>query len=216
MTMIVPFAAGGPQDVLGRLLAQRMGEILRQSIVIENIGGAAGVTGSRRVADARPDGYTMGIGSVGTHAHNQSLYKRPPYDPVADFTPVALIAETPVVLIARKDLPAGNLGEFVAYTRQNQARMQFGSPGAGASSHIACVVFNHAIGANPTHVPYRGAALAVQDLIGGRIDYQCEQIVTATPQIEAGSVKGIATLTKERSPVMPSLPTALEPDCPSG
>jgi len=210
MTMIVPFAAGGPQDVLGRLLAQRMGEILRQSVVVENIGGAGGVTGSRRVADARPDGYTMGIGSVGTHAQNQSLYKRPPYDPVADFTPVALIAETPVVLIARKDLPAGNLGEFAAYTRQNQARMQFGSAGAGASSHIACVVFNHAIGVNPTHVPYRGVALAVQDLIAGRIDYQCEQIVTAKPHIDAGSVKGIAMLTKERSPVMPGLPTALE------
>jgi len=209
-TMIVPFAAGGPQDVLGRLLAQRMGEILRQSVVVENIGGAGGVTGSRRVADARPDGYTMGIGSVGTHAQNQSLYKRPPYDPVADFTPVALIAETPVVLIARKDLPAGNLDEFAAYTRQNQARMQFGSAGAGASSHIACVVFNHAIGVNPTHVPYRGVALAVQDLIAGRIDYQCEQIVTAKPHIDAGSVKGIAMLTKERSPVMPGLPTALE------
>ena len=210
MTMIVPFAAGGPQDVLGRLLAQRMGEILRQSVVVENIGGAGGVTGSRRVADARPDGYTMGIGSVGTHAQNQSLYKRPPYDPVADFTPVALIAETPVVLIARKDLPAGNLDEFAAYTRQNQARMQFGSAGAGASSHIACVVFNHVIGVNPTHVPYRGVALAVQDLIAGRIDYQCEQIVTAKPHIDAGSVKGIAMLTKERSPVMPGLPTALE------
>ena len=210
MTMIVPFAAGGPQDVLGRLLAQRMGEILRQSVVVENIGGAGGVTGSRRVADARPDGYTMGIGSVGTHAQNQSLYKRPPYDPVADFTPVALIAETPVVLIVRKDLPAGNLDEFAAYTRQNQARMQFGSAGAGASSHIACVVFNHAIGVNPSHVPYRGVALAVQDLIAGRIDYQCEQIVTAKPHIDAGSVKGIAMLTKERSPVMPGLPTALE------
>jgi tripartite-type tricarboxylate transporter receptor subunit TctC len=187
-----------------------MGEILRQSIVVENVGGAGGVTGSRRVADGRPDGYTMGIGSVGTHAQNQSLYKRPPYDPVADFTPVALIAETPVVLIARKDLPAGNLSEFAAYTRQNQARMQFGSAGAGASSHIACVVFNHAIGVTPTHVPYRGVALAVQDLIAGRIDYQCEQIVTAKPHIDAGSVKGIAMLTKERSPVMPGLPTALE------
>jgi len=178
--------------------------------VVENVGGAGGVTGSRRVADGRPDGYTMGIGSVGTHAQNQSLYKRPPYDPVADFTPVALVAETPVVLIARKDLPAGNLDEFAAYTRQNQARMQFGSAGAGASSHIACVVFNHAIGVNPTHVPYRGVALAVQDLIAGRIDYQCEQIVTAKPHIDAGSVKGIAMLTKERSPVMPGLPTALE------
>jgi tripartite-type tricarboxylate transporter receptor subunit TctC len=210
MSMVVPFAAGGPQDVLGRLMAQRMSEILGQQIIIENIGGAGGVNGSKRVADARPDGYTMGIGSVGTHAHNQTLYKRPAYDASADFAPVALIAETPVTLITRKDLPASNFPEFVAYSKANQAKMQFGSPGAGASSHIACVVLNHIIGINPTHVPYRGAALAMQDLIGGRIDYQCEQIVTAKPQIDGGSIKGLAILTKERSPVLPNLPTALE------
>jgi tripartite-type tricarboxylate transporter receptor subunit TctC len=155
MTMIVPFAAGGPQDVLGRLVAQRMSEVLGWQIIVENIGGAGGINGSKRVADAQPNGYTMGIGSVGTHAHNQTLYKKPPYDAVTDFTPVALIAETPSTLVARKDLPVSNLQEFVAYTRANQAKMQFGSPGAGASSHIACVVLNHAIGVTPTHVPYR-------------------------------------------------------------
>jgi tripartite-type tricarboxylate transporter receptor subunit TctC len=174
MTMIVPFAAGGLQDVLGR--AQRMSEILGQQIVVENIGGAAGTTGSKRVADAQPNGYTMGIGSVGTHAHNQTLYKKPHYDASADFTPVALIAETPVTLITRKDLPPNNFREFVACTKANQTKMQFGSPGEGASSHIACVVLNHIIGVDPTHVPYRGGALAMQDLIGGRIDYQCDQI----------------------------------------
>src|SRR5258705_3686141 len=179
MTMIVPFAAGGPQDVLGRLMAQRMSEILGQQIIIENIGGAGGVNGSKRVADARPDGYTMGIGSVGTHAHNQTLYKKPAYDASADFAPVALIAETPVTLIARKDLPAINFKDFVAYTKSNQAKMQFGSPGSGASSHLASLVFNHIIGVDPTHVPYRGGALAMQDLVGGRIDYQCDQIVTS-------------------------------------
>jgi tripartite-type tricarboxylate transporter receptor subunit TctC len=210
MTMIVPFAAGGPQDVLGRLVAQRMSEVLGQQIIIENIGGAGGINGSKRVADAQPNGYTMGIGSVGTHAHNQTLYKKPPYDAVSDFTPVALIAETPSTLVARKDLPAGNLQEFIAYTRANQSKMQFGSPGAGASSHIACVVLNHAIGVAPTHIPYRGGSLAMQDLIGGRIDYQCDQIVTSKPQIDNGSVKGIAILTKERSPALPGLPTALE------
>ena len=210
MSMIVPFAAGGPQDVLGRLMGQRMSEILGQQVIVENIGGAGGVNGSKRVADARPDGYTMGIGSVGTHAHNQTLYKKPAYDASADFSPVALIAETPVTLITRKDLPANNFKEFVTYTKANQAKMQFGSPGAGASSHIACVVLNHIIGVNPTHVPYRGAALAMQDLIGGRIDYQCEQIVTAKPQIDGGSIKGLAILTKERSPVLPNVPTALE------
>ena len=119
MTMIVPFAAGGGQDVLGRLIAQRMSEILGQQIVVENIGGAAGTTGSKRVAEAQPNGYTMGIGSVGTHAHSQTLYKKPHYDPAVDFTPVALIAETPVVLITRKDLPANNFLEFVAYSRAN-------------------------------------------------------------------------------------------------
>ena len=155
MTMIVPFAAGGPQDVLGRLVAQRMSELLGQQIIVENIGGAGGINGSKRVADAQPNGNTMGIGSVGTHAHNQTLYKKPPYDAVTDFIPVALIAETPSTLVARKDLPVSNLQEFVAYTRANQAKMQFGSPGAGASSHIACVVLNHAIGVTPTHVPYR-------------------------------------------------------------
>src|ERR1700730_16562102 len=134
ITMIVPFAAGGPQDVLGRLMAQRMSEILGQQIIVENIGGAGGVNGSKRVADARPDGYTMGIGSVGTHAHNQTLYKKPAYDASTDLAPVQLIAETPVTLIARKDLPASNFKDFVAYTKANQAKMQFGSPGAGASS----------------------------------------------------------------------------------
>jgi tripartite-type tricarboxylate transporter receptor subunit TctC len=183
MTMIVPFAAGGGQDVLGRLIAQRMSEILGQQIVVENIGGAAGTTGSKRVAEAQPNGYTMGIGSVGTHAHSQTLYKKPHYDSAVDFTPVALIAETPVVLTTRKDLPANNFLEFVAYSRVNQAKMQFGSPGAGASSHIACIVLNHAIGINPTHVPYRAGAPALQDLIGGRIDYQCDQIVSSKPQI---------------------------------
>jgi tripartite-type tricarboxylate transporter receptor subunit TctC len=210
MTMIVPFAAGGGQDVLGRLIAQRMSEILGQQIVVENIGGAAGTTGSKRVAEAQPNGYTMGIGSVGTHAHSQTLYKKPHYDSAVDFTPVALIAETPVVLTTRKDLPANNFLEFVAYSRANQAKMQFGSPGAGASSHIACIVLNHAIGINPTHVPYRGGAPAMQDLIGGRIDYQCDQIVTSKPQIEGGAVKGLAILTRERSPVLPNIPTALE------
>src|SRR5438477_8865201 len=124
MTMIVPFAAGGPQDVLGRLMAQRMSEILGHQVVVENVGGAGGVTGSKRVADAAPNGYTMGIGSVGTHAHNQTLYKKPAYDASADFTPVALIAETPMVLVARKDLPPNNCKDFVAYTKQNQAKLQ--------------------------------------------------------------------------------------------
>jgi len=210
ITMIVPFAPGGAQDVLGRLMAQRMSEILGQQIVIENIGGAGGMNGSKRVADAAPDGYTMGIGSVGTHAHNQSLYKKPRYDAVADFTPVGLIAETPVTLVMRKDLPPNNLREFVDYAKAHQAKMQFGSGGAGSSSHVGCVVLNHIVGIRVTHVPYRGSALATQDLLAGRLDYMCEQLVSSRAQIRAGNIKGIANLSKERSPIMPDLPTAFE------
>jgi tripartite-type tricarboxylate transporter receptor subunit TctC len=210
MTMVVPFAAGGPQDVLGRIMALRMGELLGQQIVVENIGGAGGTTGSKRVAEAAPNGYMMGIGSVGTHAHHQTLYKKPHYDSSADFTPLALIAETPMTLIARKDLPVSGFKEFVAYTKANEKTMQFGTPGAGSSSHIACVVLNSIIGVNVTNVPYRGSAPAMQDLIGGRLDYQCDQIVTSKPQIDNGSVKALAILTKERSPMLPNVPTALE------
>jgi tripartite-type tricarboxylate transporter receptor subunit TctC len=210
ITMVIPFAAGGPQDVLGRIIAQRMGEALGQTIIIENVGGAGGMTGSLRVAQAAPDGYTMVLGSVGTHAQNQTLFKQPLYDAATDFTPVALIAETPIALITRKDLPPNNFKEFVAYAKANQAKMQYGSAGAGSATHLGCVVLNYTIGVNITHVPYRGTGPAMQDLAGGRIDYLCDIIATAKPQIDAGAVKGLAMLTKERSPVLPNLPTALE------
>jgi tripartite-type tricarboxylate transporter receptor subunit TctC len=210
ITMVIPFAAGGPQDVLGRIIAQRMGEALGQTIIIENVGGAGGMTGSLRVAQAAPDGYTMVLGSVGTHAQNQTLFKQPLYDAATDFTPVALIAETPIALITRKDLPPNNFKDFVAYAKANQAKMQYGSAGAGSATHLGCVVLNYTIGVNITHVPYRGTGPAMQDLAGGRIDYLCDIIATAKPQIDAGAVKGLAMLTKERSPVLPNLPTALE------
>jgi len=215
VTMIIPFAAGGPQDTIGRVVAIRMGEILGQQVVIENVGGAGGMTGSKRVADAPPDGYTFVLGSVGTHAQNQTLYKKPAYNAASDFTPVALIAETPIALIARKDLPVNNLQEFIAYAKANQAKMSFGSAGAGSATHLACVVLNSVIGVDITHVPYRGTGPAMQDLQGGRIDYLCEIINTAKPQIDAGTVKGIAILTKVRSPVLPNLPTALEQGVPN-
>jgi tripartite-type tricarboxylate transporter receptor subunit TctC len=210
ITMVIPFAAGGPQDVLGRIIAQRMGEALGQTIIIENVGGAGGMTGSLRVAQAAPDGYTMVLGSVGTHAQNQTLFKQPLYDAATDFTPVALIAETPIALITRKDLPPNNFKEFVTYAKANQAKMQYGSAGAGSATHLGCVVLNFTIGVNITHVPYRGTGPAMQDLAGGRIDYLCDIIATAKPQIDAGTVKGLAMLTKERSTVLPNLPTALE------
>jgi tripartite-type tricarboxylate transporter receptor subunit TctC len=210
VTMVIPFAAGGPQDTIGRVVGQRMSEALGQQVVIENVGGAGGMTGSKRVADAAPDGYTFVLGSVGTHAQNQTLYKKPAYHVVEDFTPVAFIAETPIALIVRKDLPVKDLQEFIAYAKANQAKMQFGSAGAGSATHLGCVVLNSAIGVDITHVPYRGTGPAMQDLQGGRIDYLCEIINTAKPQIDGGTVKGIAIMTKERSPVLPNLPTAAE------
>jgi tripartite-type tricarboxylate transporter receptor subunit TctC len=210
MVMVIPFAAGGPQDVLGRIIAQSMGENLGQTVIIENVGGAGGMTGSVRVAQATPDGYTMVLGSVGTHAQNQTLFKKPLYDAATDFTPVALVAETPIALITRKDLPPNSFKEFVAYAKANQATMQYGSAGAGSATHLGCVVLNYVIGVNITHVPYRGTGPAMQDLAGGRIDYLCDIIATAKPQIDAGAVKGLAIMTKERADVLPNLPTTLE------
>jgi len=210
VTMVIPFAAGGPQDTIGRIIGQRMGELLGQTVVIENVGGAGGMTGSKRVADAKPDGYTMILGSVGTHAQNQTLYKHPLYNVLTDFTPVAFLAETPIAIITRPDLPVNNFKEFVAYAKANEAKMQFGSAGTGSATHLACVVLDTAMGTKITHVPYRGTGPAMQDLIGGRIDYLCDIIATAKAQIDGGKVKAIAIMTKDRSPVLPNLATTGE------
>src|SRR2546429_9783398 len=214
MTMIIPFAAGGPTDVLGRVMAQRMSEILGQQIVVENVGGAGGMTGSKRVADAAPDGYSFVLGTVGTHAQSQTMYKKPLYH-ATDFTPVALIAEVPIVLISRRDLPVNDLPEFIAYAKANQTKMQYGSAGAGSATHLACVLLTYLIGVDITHVPYRGTGPALQDLQGGRIDYLCEIVTTAKPQIDRGTVKPIASMTKERSPALPNVPTGLEQGTPN-
>jgi tripartite-type tricarboxylate transporter receptor subunit TctC len=210
VTMVVSAAAGGPIDVFGRIMAERMGQILGQQVVIENVPGAGGMMGGNRVARAAPDGYTALLGTIATHAHSQTLYKKPLYNAVADFTPVNLIAEIPLVLIARKDLPVNSLEEFVAYAKANQGKMNFGSAGAGSATHLGCILLNQALGTNIQHVPYKGTGPAMQDLQAGRIDFLCEIIVTAVPQIEAGTVKAIATLSRDRSPVLPNLPTAYE------
>ena len=214
MTMVIPFAAGGPTDVLGRIIAGRMSEVLGHNVIVENIGGAGGMTGSARVANASPDGYQFVLGTVGTHAQGQTLYKHPLYNAATDFTPVILIAEVPLVLETRKDLPVNNFKEFVAYAKANQAKMQFGSAGAGSATHLGCVLLNYTIGVNITHVPYRGTGPALQDLEGGRIDYMCDVITTAKPPIDGGAVKGIAILDSKRSPALPNLPTAAEQGTP--
>lgn len=210
MTMVIPFAAGGPTDILGRVVAQRMTEILGQQIVIENVGGGGGQTGSRRVLEAKPDGYTFVLGTVGTHAQSQTMSRKPVYNAATDFTPVALLADAPIALIVRKDFPANDLKEFVAYARANGDRMQFGSSGAGSASHLGCVVVNMALGTSIIHVPYKGSGPAMHDLQGGRLDFMCAIVSLAKPQIDGGTVKALAMMTKERSPALPNLPTALE------
>src|SRR3954447_4429830 len=210
ITLIIPFAAGGPTDVLGRIVAARMGELLGQQIVVENVGGAGGQTGGKRVADARPDGYTIGIGTVGTHAQGQTLYKRPLYNSQTDFTPVALLAQVPIVLTARKDLPVKDFKEFVAYAKENQSKMQFGSAGAGSATHLGCVFLNHLIGTNITHIPFRGTGPAMTELQAGRIDFLCEISSTAKPQIDGATVRALAIFNDARSPALPDVPTAEE------
>jgi tripartite-type tricarboxylate transporter receptor subunit TctC len=210
LTMINPFAAGGPNDVLARLFAQRMGEILGQPVIVENVGGAGGMNGADRVAKAPPDGYTFLQGTVGTQAQNQLLFKKPAYNSTTDFAPVALVVEAPLVLVARKDMPAGNMKEFVAYAKANKDKMQFASAGTGSAIHLGCALMNLATGLDIVHVPYRGANPAMQDLMSGRVDYLCDIITTAKSQIDAGTVKAIAILTKQRSPVLPNVPTAIE------
>jgi tripartite-type tricarboxylate transporter receptor subunit TctC len=214
ITLVVPFAPGGGIDVSVRIQAQYMGEALGQTFVIENVGGAAGTTGTSRVAKAAPDGYTMLIGNSGTHAYSQSLSKRPLYNAVEDFTPVGLVTDSPRILIARKDLPANNLQEFIAYVKANQDRMQFGSAGVGAGTHLPCELLNTAMGVKVTHVPYRGAGPVMQDLIGGRIDYMCDTIQTGAKQAQAGTVKGIAVMAGKRVPIIADLPTTGEQGLP--
>jgi tripartite-type tricarboxylate transporter receptor subunit TctC len=183
--MVIPFAAGGPVDIVGRILASRLSEVLGQQVVVENLGGGGGMSGASRVAKAAPDGYQLVLGNVGTHAANQTFYKRPLYNAATDFAPVTLVAETPLLLLARTDLPANNLQEFITYAKANQAKMQYGSGGVGSASHLACMLVNLRIGVSVTHIPYRGGAPAMQDLIAGR-------------------------LTRDRSPGLPTVPSAHE------
>jgi len=208
--MVVPFAAGSASDTVGRILAARLSEVLGQQVIIENIGGAGGMTGAARVAKAAPDGYQIVLGGVDTFAQNQTLYKKPLYNSVGDFAPVALMVEQPLVLLVRNDLPVHNLKEFIAYAKANQGKMQYGSAGVGSGSHLACAQLNAAMGIDVTHVPYRGSPPAMQDLIAGRIDYFCALGAAAMPQIASNSMRALAVLTKQRSPLLPDVASAHE------
>src|SRR6478735_7551727 len=210
ITLVVPFAPGGGVDSSARLQAAVMSEILGQTIVIENVGAAAGTVGSGRVAKAAADGYTFLIGNSGTHVYSQSLYKKKPYDSVADFEPIAIVTESPRLLVARKGLPVNNLQELIAYMKANQAKMQYGSAGVGSGTHLPCALLNFTLGVDITMVPYRGENPSLSDVIADRIDYMCTTIQSGAVQAKQGTVKGIAVMAPRRASIIPDLATAGE------
>ncbi len=209
VTMVVPFPPGGGTDVLGRIVAKRLTETLGQPVVVENVGGAGGMIGSARVVHAPPDGYEFVLGSR-ADAINQTLYKHPLYNLRTDLAPVVLIADQPMILIARKDLPVNGLPDFIAYVRKNENTLRSGSAGIGSTGYVDCALFNQAIGVKVQDIPYRGGGPAMADLIAQQFDYFCTLSPTAVPQVQAGMVKGIAMLSRKRLPSLPNLPTTFE------
>jgi tripartite-type tricarboxylate transporter receptor subunit TctC len=209
VTIVVGTAAGGGADILARIIAGRLSELLGQTFVIENVGNS--VAAAKRVASAQPNGYIVDFGFTSTHAMHPGLYKKPFYDSVNDFTPVALIAEQPYVLVTRNDFPAATLMEFAAYAKANPDKIQYGSgTGVGSGNHLSCELVNVALGIKVTLVPYRDQGLLNQDTMVGRVDYNCVLPTTVIPLIQAGRLKGIATTGIERLANLPSLPTAHE------
>jgi tripartite-type tricarboxylate transporter receptor subunit TctC len=207
LTLIVPFPAGGPSDALARAIAQPMGQKLGQPIVIENVGGAGGTIGMAKAARAAPDGYTLGFGTIGTHVANVAVYKKLPYDPVADFQPLGLAGSAPMILVARANLPAPSLRELPAWLGRER-KATYASAGVGSISHFGCVMLLSAMKRELTHVPYRGVAPAMSDLMGGQVDLMCDQTTTALPQIAGGKIKALAVLSAKPLAQLPGVPTA--------
>jgi tripartite-type tricarboxylate transporter receptor subunit TctC len=210
VSLVVPFPAGGPIDFIGRLMAQKLTEQLHQQVIVENIGGAGGMNGAYRVATSKPDGSMFLFGNQGTHTFSQILYKKPLYNSLTDFASVGVLVDNVKFLAVRKDFPANNLAEFIAYTKANAAKLQYGSAGIGSATHVTCVLLNHVIGVDVVHVPYRGTGPALQDLIAGRIDYLCEVTSTGSPHVRADAIKALAILSMERNEALPGIPTADE------
>jgi tripartite-type tricarboxylate transporter receptor subunit TctC len=210
ITVVVPFPAGGPSDVVARIVADHMSKTLGQQLVIENVGGAGGTLGSARVAAAAPDGYTLLAGSMGSHVSAPVLTPNLKYDPTKDFTAIGYTAHSPAVIAARKDFPAKDAKEFVAYLKANGDKVKEAHGGVGASSHMACLVFNTALDIKPTLVAYRGTGPAVNDLVGGHVDFLCEQSVSVAEQIKAGTIKGYVVGSQQRLAVLPNVQSAKE------
>lgn len=214
ITIVVPFAAGGPSDAMARLIAQAMTEKTGARVLVENAPGAGGTVGSARVSRAEPDGHTLLFGNIGTHAANVGLYKRLPYNPQTDFEPVMLVASVPFVVAAKRALPIGDFASFRALAAGKPGALNYGSAGVGSASHLACLLLDATIGAKARHIPYRGVAPAMADLVAGQIDFMCDQTVTMIPQIKGESVRPLAVLSRTRIAQLPDLPTAAEAGLP--
>src|SRR5262245_32695585 len=210
MTLVVPLAAGGSADIVGRLLAQSMSELLGRTIVVENVSGAGGMIGASRVAKAPPEGYQILMGTVGSQALTQTLYKTPLYDSLKDFEPVGLAVSVPVVLQVKNGFPADKPSAVIEYLKANRSKLSYGSPGTGTTNHLACALFNAAIGIDVMHVPYRAAADLYGDMIAGRLDYWCLTTTAAAPFIQANQVKTILAFSRQRLETLPDVPTAGE------
>ena len=210
ITMVVPYPAGGPSDVVARIIADGMSKVLGQTIIIENIGGAGGTIGTARVAEARPDGYTLLAASMGSHVSAPALYANLKYDSTKDFAPIGLTLHAPAAIVARKDFPAKDFKEFVAYLKKNGDAVKQAHGGVGSSSHMACLLFTSQLGLKPSLVAYRGTGPALNDVIGGHVDFFCEQVVSVKGAIKGGTVKAYVVSGNERSPALPDVPSAKE------
>jgi tripartite-type tricarboxylate transporter receptor subunit TctC len=214
ITMIVPFAAGGPTDVIARIVTGQMAQTLGQTIVIENVVGAGGTTASARASRAAPDGYTLITGHMGTHAASVPLYPNLAYHPEKSFEPVALLAGTPILILARKDFPPKDLKEFIAYVKANESKVNAAHAGVGSVSHVSCQLLESVLKVKPVSVPFNGTGPAMNALVAGQVDYMCDQIVNAVPQINGGTIKAYAIATPERNPSLPNVPTTKEAGLP--
>jgi tripartite-type tricarboxylate transporter receptor subunit TctC len=214
ITMIVPFAAGGPTDVIARIVGETMSRRLGQQIVIENVAGAGGTTGIGRAAKAEPDGYTIMMGHMGTHGAAPALYPNLSYDPAKDFAPIGVAAGTPILIVAKKDFPANDLKGFIEQIKSSGDKVNMAHAGVGSVSHATGILLTSITGAKPTMVAYRGTGPALNDLMAGTVDFMADQIVNVAPQIQGGNIKAFAIATSERSPALPDVPTTAEAGLP--
>lgn len=214
ITVIVPFAAGGPTDVVARIVADHMSKTLGQQLVVENVAGAGGTTGITRGATSTPDGYTIMMGHMGTHGAAPALYPNLRYDPTKDFEPIGLAAGTPILIVASNKFPAKTLKEFVEQLKANPGKFNEANAGVGSVSHSTCTLLASQTGAKFNRIAYRGTGPALNDLVGGQVDFSCDQIVNLTPQIVAGNIQAFAIATEKRSPALPNVPTTTEAGMP--